>query len=217
MQLKDVLERVESRLKALNMSAHAASMAAKKPDAVRNLRRAVQNGERRGITTDTLSALAPVLQTTASWLMEGAAEVPATSTSLRVVGRIGAGAEILPEYEQLPPEGLYEIDVALPLSPDTIAFVVEGDSMWPRYNAGDIVVCSDAEHDPALITGREAAVRTAARKHFLKTIRRGSAQNSYDLESHNAPPLRGVAIAWASPILMMLPNPKLAGVRSLFR
>ena len=96
--------------------------------------------------------------------MEGAAEVPATSTSLRVVGRIGAGAEILPEYEQLPPEGLYEIDVALPLSPDTIAFVVEGDSMWPRYNAGDIVVCSDAEHDPALITGREAAVRTRRRQ-----------------------------------------------------
>ena len=74
MLLKDVLERVESRLKALNMSAHAASMAAKKPDAVRNLRRAVQNGERRGITTDTLSALAPVLQTTASWLMEGTPE-----------------------------------------------------------------------------------------------------------------------------------------------
>ena len=74
MQLKDVLDRVESRLRALNMSAHAASMAAKKPDAVRNLRRAVQNGERRGITTDTLAALAPVLKTTASWLMEGMSE-----------------------------------------------------------------------------------------------------------------------------------------------
>ena len=217
MQLKDVLERVESRLKALNMSAHAASMAAKKPDAVRNLRRAVQNGERRGITTDTLSALAPVLQTTASWLMEGAAEAPRTSTSLRIVGRIGAGAEILPEFEQLPPEGLYEIDIALPLSPDTIAFVVEGDSMWPRYNAGDVVVCSDAEHDPALITGREAAVRTADGKRFLKTIRRGASQNIYDLESHNAPPIRDVAIAWASPILMMLPNPKLAGSRGFLR
>ena len=133
------------------------------------------------------------------------------------MGRIGAGAEILPEFEQLPPEGLYEIDVALPLSPDTIAFVVEGDSMWPRYNAGDVVVCSEAEHDPALITGREAAVRTGDGKRFLKTIRRGSAQNTYDLESHNAPPIRGVTIAWAAPILMMLPNPKLAGSRSGLR
>ena len=217
MLLKDVLERVESRLKALNMSAHAASMAAKKPDAVRNLRRAVQNGERRGITTDTLSALAPVLQTTASWLMEGTAQVPATSTSLRIVGRIGAGAEILPEFEQLPPEGLYEIDVALPLSPDTIAFVVEGDSMWPRYNAGDVVLCSENEHDPALITGREAAVRTRDGQRFLKTIRRGAAQNTYNLESHNAPPIYDVVIAWASPILMMMPNPKLPGTRSFLR
>ena len=216
MQLKDVLERVESRLKALNMSAHAASMAAKKPDAVRNLRRAVQNGERRGITTDTLSALAPVLQTTASWLMEGTSQAPASS-SLKIVGRIGAGAEILPEFEQLPPEGLYDIDVGLPLSPDTIAFVVEGDSMWPRYNAGDVVVCSDAEHDPAMITGREAAVRTGDGKRFLKTIRRGSGKNTYDLESHNAPPIRGVVIAWASPILMMMPNPKLAGSRGFLR
>lgn len=216
MLLKDVLERVESRLRALNMSAHAASMAAKKPDAVRNLRRAVQNGERRGITTDTLAALAPVLQTTASWLMEGVTEAPAASTSLRIVGRIGAGAEILPEFEQIPPEGLYEIDVALPLSPDTIAFVVEGDSMWPRYNAGDVVVCSDAEHDPATITGREAAVRTGDGKRFLKTIRRGAGPDTFDLESHNAPPIRGVAIAWASPILMMLPKPSL-GSRSFLR
>ena len=216
MQLKDVLDRVESRLRALNMSAHAASMAAKKPDAVRNLRRAVQNGERRGITTDTLSALAPVLKTTASWLMEGTTEAP-SSSSLRIVGRIGAGAEILPEYEQLPPEGLYDLDVALPLSPDTIAFVVEGDSMWPRYNAGDVVVCSDAEHDPATITGREAAVRTGDGKRYLKTIRRGKEQDTFDLESHNAPPIRDVEIAWASPILMMLPNPKLPGARSFFR
>ena len=216
MQLKDVLDRVESRLRALNMSAHAASMAAKKPDAVRNLRRAVQNGERRGITTDTLSALAPVLKTTASWLMEGTTEAP-SSSSLRIVGRIGAGAEILPEYEQLPPEGLYDLDVALPLSPDTIAFVVEGDSMWPRYNAGDVVVCSDAEHDPAMITGREAAVRTGDGKRYLKTIRRGKEQDTFDLESHNAPPIRDVEIAWASPILMMLPNPKLPGARSFFR
>ena len=203
MLLKDVLDRVESRLKALNMSAHAASMAAKKPDAVRNLRRAVQNGERRGITTDTLSALAPVLQTTASWLMEGTADVPQTSTALRIVGRIGARAAILPEFEPLPPA--------------TIAFVVEGDSMWPRYNAGDVVVCSESEHDPALITGREAAVRTREGKRYLKTIRRGASQNTYDLESHNAPPIRDVVIAWASPILMMMPNPKLPGARGFLR
>ena len=211
MQLQDVLTRIESRLEALGLSAHAASLAAKKPDAIRNLRRAVQNGERRGVTTETLRALAPVLQTTAAWLLEGAdanARMPATSP-LRVVGRIGAGAEILPEFEQIPADGLYEdgvheIELTLPSS-DSIAFTVEGDSMWPRYNAGDIVICDDGEHDPALIAGREAAVRTGDGKRYLKTIRPGAVRGTFDLESHNAPPIRDVAIAWASPILLIIP------------
>ena len=204
MQLKDVLTRIESRLEVMGLSAHAASMAAKKPDAIRNLRRAVQNGERRGVTTETLAALAPVLQTSASWLLEG---VGATKPApLKVLGRIGAGAEILPEYEQTPPEGLYEIDFALPLPQEAIAFAVEGDSMWPRFNAGDLVICTEAEHDPTTIAGREAAVRTGDGKRYLKTIRRGASNNRYDLESHNAPPIRGVQIAWASPIILIIPQ-----------
>ena len=205
MALRDVLSRIEGRLADLHLSAHAASLAAKKPDAIRNLRRAVQNNDRRGITTETLAALAPVLQTTAAWLLEGVGD-GTTHSSVRVVGRIGAGAEILPGFEQVPPEGLLEIDVTLPLPPDTIAFEVEGNSMWPRYNAGDVVICSEAEHDPATISGREAAVRTADGKRFLKTIRRGTSADTFDLESHNAPPIRDVAIVWASPIQMILPG-----------
>ena len=204
MQLKDVLTRIESRLAHLGLSAHAASLMAKKPDAIRNLRRAVSNDDRRGVTTETLNALAPVLQTSAAWLLEGVGDTPMNSI-VRVVGRIGAGAEILPEFEQIPPDGLFEIELALPLPADSIAFAVEGDSMWPRYNAGDVVICRDSEHDLTAITGHEAAVRTSDGKRYLKTVRRGSA-NKFDLESHNAPPIRGVVIEWAAPILMILPQ-----------
>ena len=83
---------------------------------IRNLKRAVQNGERRGVTTETLAALAPVLKTTAAWLLEGVGD-GGSSTAVRVVGRIGAGAEILPEFEQIPPEGLFEIELPFPLPP----------------------------------------------------------------------------------------------------
>ena len=136
---------------------------------------------------------------------------------MRLVGRIGAGAEILPEYEQIPPEGLAEVELGLPLPPDTIAFEVEGNSMWPRYNAGDVVICSEAEHDPAAISNREAAVRTADGKRFLKTIRRGTNADTFDLESHNAPPIRDVAIVWASPILMILPGTRAYTPKSFIR
>ena len=205
MELKDVLARVESRLAAVGLSAHAASMAAKKPDAIRNLRRAVQNGERRGVTTETLASLAPVLQTTASWLLEGVSAVAAASSVLRIVGRVGAGAEIQPEFEQIPPEGLDQVDLALPLSDESIAFTVEGNSMWPRYNAGDVVICDEKEHDPVALIGREAAVRTGDGKRYLKTVRRGQSAGLFDLESHNAPPIRNVTIEWAAPIVMILP------------
>lgn len=149
MDLEDVLGRIESRLKLLGLSAHAASLAAKKPDAIRNLKRAVKSGDRRGITTETLIALAPVLKTSAAWLLEGVGE-PGTGTLAKVVGKIGAGAEILPEYEQIPPEGLFEITVPFPIPEDTIAFEVEGESMWPRYDAGDVIICWKQTVDPRI-------------------------------------------------------------------
>ncbi len=205
MKLQSVLSRIETRLAAVGLSANRASDLAKRPDAIRNLKRAVQNGERRGITTETLIALAPVLKTTAAWLLEGVGDSTATP-SVRVVGRIGAGAEILPEFEQIPPEGLSEIDVPFALPPDAVAFIVQGDSMWPRYDPGDVVICGRSESDAHVIVGCEAAVRTADGKRYLKVIRRGSRDGTFDLESHNAPPIRGVTLEWAAKIIMILPG-----------
>ncbi|HYP57944.1 MAG TPA: S24 family peptidase [Beijerinckia sp.] len=199
MDLEDVLFRIESRLTALGLSAHAASLAAKKPDAIRNLKRAVKNGDRRGITTETLISLAPVLKTTAAWLLEGVG-APTPGNHVQVVGRIGAGAEILPEFEQIPPEGLYEIEVPFPIPHDAIAFEVEGDSMWPRYDPGDVIICWRQGTDAQEVIGWEAAVRTADGKRYLKRIQRGAIAGTFDLESHNAAPIRGVRIEWAAAI-----------------
>ena len=199
MELEDVLFRIETRLKAVGLSAHAASLAAKRPDAIRNLKRAVKNHDRRGVTTETLMALAPVLKTTAAWLLEGVGE-PTPGNIVQVVGRIGAGAEILPEFEQIPPEGLYEIEVPFPISNDAIAFQVEGDSMWPRYDPGDVIICWRQGTNVDEVVGWEAAVRTTDGKRYLKRIQRGGSSGTFDLESHNAAPIRGVRIEWAAEI-----------------
>lgn len=199
MELEDVLARIESRLKAVGLSAHAASLAAKKPDAIRNLKRAVKNHDRRGITTETLVALAPVLKTTAAWLLEGVSE-PGPGNVVRVVGWVGAAAEIQPDLEQVPPEGLYEVEVPFPIPEDAIAFQVEGDSMWPRYDSGDIIICWRQGTTAEELTGWEAAVRTADGKRYLKRIQRGAVSGTFDLESHNAAPIRGVRIEWAAEI-----------------
>jgi hypothetical protein len=199
MELEDVLTRIENRLAALGLSAHAASLAAKRPDAIRNLKRAVKSGDRRGVTTETLIALAPVLKTTAAWLLEGVGEAT-PGNRIRVIGRIGAGAEILPEFEQIPADGLYEIEVPFPIASDAIAFQVEGDSMWPRYDPGDVIICWREGANADEVVGWEAAVRTADGKRYLKRIQRGSLAGTFDLESHNAAPIRGVKIEWAAQI-----------------
>ncbi|WP_299937371.1 LexA family transcriptional regulator [uncultured Nitratireductor sp.] len=117
-----------------------------------------------------------------------------------VMGRIAAGAEISPDEEQVPPEGLYEIETPFPIPDDAIAFEVSGESMWPRYDPGDIIICWRQSVIPEEVVGWEAAVKTSDGSRYLKRVLRGSTQGTYDLESHNAAPIRGVSLLWVAAI-----------------
>jgi Peptidase S24-like len=202
--LENILARIEDRLKEVGLSAHAASVAAQRPDAVRNLQRAVKNHDRRGMSTDTLVALAAVLETSAAWLLDGTGEQTQgnwlTGNSVTVVGQIMAGAEIKPEFERVPPEGLYKIELPFPVPAAAAAFQIEGDSMWPRYDPGDVVICLQQGNDVEEVIGLEAAVRTSDGKRYLKRIQRGAVPGTFDLESHNGAPIRGVSIVWAAAV-----------------
>ncbi len=80
----------------------------------------------------------------------------------------------MPEYEQIPEDGLYEINVPFSIPSDTVAFEVEGESMWPRYDSGDVVICWQQSEDAENVVGREAAVRTRDGRRYLKRVRRGA-------------------------------------------
>lgn len=123
--------------------------------------------------------------------------VPKQNTVV-VRGLVGAGAQIRPDEEQLPPDGLGEIAVPFPVPDGAIAFRVEGDSQWPRYDHGDVVICWASGTDIDQVIGWEAAVRTADGHRYLKRIIRGSARGLFDLESHNAPTIRGVKLEWVA-------------------
>src|SRR5262249_28821752 len=81
---------------------------------------------------------------------------------------------------------------------DAIALEVEGDSMWPRYDPGDIIVCWRQTDNIQEVVGWEAAVTTADGKSYLKRVRQGAAARGFDLESHNAEPIRGALIELAA-------------------
>ena len=137
-------------------------------------------------------------------LAPGAVAAIEESHTVKVVGRIGAGAEILPEAEQVPPEGLFQIEIPFPVPDTTLAFEIEGDSMWPRYDAGDVVLCWKEGTNATEIIGWEAAVRTHDGRRFLKRILQGSRARHYDLESYNAPVIRNVKLEWVSKVQLVV-------------
>lgn len=162
----------------------------------------LESGE-RNLSIKNLNLFADAFGVDRTEIIE--AKEPRANHLIAVMGRIGAGAEIMPADEQVPPEGLYEIETMFPLPADAIAFEVTGESMWPRYDEGDIVICWRQGENVEDILGWEAAVRTSDGRRFLKRVLRGSAYGTFDLESHNAAPIRGVTLEWA------------AGVQSVIR
>ncbi|WP_157014872.1 hypothetical protein [Mesorhizobium xinjiangense] len=85
--LKDILARIDARLEAVGLTESAAAkQAGLSNSAIRDIRRTVKAGSNdRGVSTRTLVALAPILQTTASWLLEecGPEVVPKESQKIQ--------------------------------------------------------------------------------------------------------------------------------------
>jgi len=62
--LREVLQRIQKRLKAMGLSeSRASTMAGLSNSAIRNIRRAVEEGKSQGVSINTLIALAPILNT----------------------------------------------------------------------------------------------------------------------------------------------------------
>src|SRR5215475_229177 len=132
-----------------------------------------------------------------------------------IMGRVGAGAVIEPENEQVPPEGLGEVELPFPISEETVAFEVAGDSMLPKYENGDvIVVYRDQRHPLSSFYGEEAAVRLKTGERYLKMIERGKSANMVNLTSFNAKPINGVKLDWIGEICVTLPKGQIERLRA---
>ena len=131
-----------------------------------------------------------------------------------IMGRVGAGAVIEPDYEQVPPEGLGDIALPFPIMEETIAFEI-GDSMLPKYESGDvIVVYKDQRHPLSSFYGEEAVVRLKTGERYLKTIERGKSPSVVNLTSFNAKPIVGVKLDWVGEICLSMPKGQLERLRA---
>ena len=136
------------------------------------------------------------------------------------MGRVGGGASIEPDFEQVPAEGVEQVELPYAISDDLIGFRIIGDSMAPAYEEHAIIV---VEREQPFATDNMIGLRAAVvavepdggKKRYLKCIRRGTRPDTFDLESINdrSPTIKGARVAWASPVRMIIPNIGLRVVR----
>jgi repressor LexA len=167
-------------------------------------------GARPGAVSEILSGIRLIKASEMGPMMEylGLNAVP-------IMGRVGAGAVIEPDNEQVPPEGLGEIELPFPIEDELVAFEVSGDSMVPKYENGDVIVCyREQRHPLSSFYGEEAAVKLKSGERYLKTIERGKGTGLVNLSSFNAKPINGVKPDWIGEICVTLPRGQIARMRS---
>jgi repressor LexA len=166
-------------------------------------------GVRPGAVSEILSGLRLIKASEIAPIMEYL-----ELNSVPIMGRVGAGAVIEPESEQIPPEGLGEVELPFLISEETIAFEVAGDSMLPKYENGDIIVVyREQRHPLTSFYGEEAAVRLKSGERYLKTVERGKSASLVNLTSFNAKPINGVKLEWIGEICVTLPRAQIERLR----
>ena len=116
-----------------------------------------------------------------------------------IVGHVGSAFEIDAGLKVLPREGFCAVDTTIPTDDRYVAIEVTSESLWPRYEVGDLLMFNREGQDLSTIDdGFEAIVRLSNGRRFVKRIRRHGSPSSYSLESHNTPPMAGVDITWAA-------------------
>lgn len=204
--LEEILARIEQRLKALGLSATAASLKADlSEDAIRNMRRAVKRGSREGVTTLTLQALAPVLHTTAAWLLDGVGEEEAEGATVPVIGRVGASNDGLVIFTTA-----HESGDVVPIPPggtmNARALQVTGHSMRGFADDGALLYFEEQRLPPTPdMLGYVVVLETVDGEVLVKRLLRGSRPGLYDLESLSGPTLHDRELAWAANITAIIP------------
>jgi len=206
--LPPLVDRIERRLGVVGLSASAASEAAGlSKDAIRNIiRGANAGGGRQGISTNTLSALAIVLRTTPTWLMDGRGQ---EATHVPMAGKIVDGSMVFEAIEAT------LVDAPPDAREGTMALEVEGNSMFPAYEPGSLIYYNDKLAPEGLIN-RRCVIQAKDGHMYCRLLRAGTEPGLWTLQSLNPSfaDIEDVSVEWAadiefvkSPPLVKKPHP----------
>lgn len=144
-----------------------------------------------GLSDPAVERIADVLGVTPAFLRYGDRQ-----RMIQVTGLVGAYARV----EAMPHDRPRWVQVPADWT-DAFALEVVGDSCWPTYSPGDILVArGERRLNSGEIVGRMCVVETADGLSLVKRVRKGSRSGHYHLESPNAPTMEDVPLSSARPV-----------------
>lgn len=139
--LNEILQRIQKRIKQLGLSeSRAATLAGLSNSAIRDIRRGVENNSKSGVSSQTLIALAPVLKTTAGWLIDGTGEEESSfynqkhPLSVFLEGEVAPKTWFSKEFKKDSPLVLLEAE-------KFFAYSISKENLWHTFNEQSFLLC----------------------------------------------------------------------------
>ncbi|ATQ56181.1 LexA family transcriptional regulator [Paracoccus yeei] len=162
----------------------------------------------------TAQALARALGMTVDEIIALGDGAPSPAHRIAVAGRVGAGASVPLEDPYPKGEGMFHVAAPSQLLQrggikGIVAVQVEGDSMAPMYQPGDVLFYSRATHEgiPEEDIGRPCIVEDADGNAWVKQVKRGDEPGLFHLISLNptSETRHNQQIKWAARVRLALP------------
>lgn len=121
------------------------------------------------------------------WLLEGRGEMRPKRglQSVPLMGIVAAGSSVLP-IEDAAGDGLVD-EIMLPEPGKVAALLVKGESMYPRFMDGEIILYDPTPRTPGSMLNHYAVVQTLDGRVMIKKLQSSRKLDHWRLWSHNAP------------------------------
>lgn len=143
-----------------------------------------ENGEKK--LTRAGDRYARFFHVAKAWLMDGFGAMQGGLRSIPIMGSVGAGATVEQIGDTAAHDAIGEVD--LPETEGLGALIVRGESQWPKWIDGDVIVYEREPRRPSELVNRYCIVETVSGERMIKMLRRSPKPGHWLLESHNAPP-----------------------------
>lgn len=122
-----------------------------------------------------------------AWLLNGEGEMTGGNRSIPIMGSVGAGATVAQIGDTSAVDAIGEVE--LPNAEHLGALVVRGESQWPKWLDGDLIIYDRRPLRPSEQVNRYSIVETVDGERMIKMLRRSPKAGFWRLESHNAEPV----------------------------